>query len=123
MIRKRWASPRTGTDGLKAILGGDNRSRSLAGSLRRRGLDTTEADPDAQVVSDLRMSRRQMLYFGQKALELVVERFESLSGEISWEDEFQQCLEDQLSEDPPEDGRLAAEVIERAARRSTAHGA
>ena len=53
------------------------------------------------------MSRRQMLYLGQKALELVVERFESLSGEIFWEGEFQQGLEDQLSEDPPEDGRLA----------------
>ena len=64
----------------------------------------------------LRMSRGQMLDLGQKALELVVERIESLRGENAWEGEFRQVLEDQLFEDPPEDGRPAAEVIERVAR-------
>ena len=62
------------------------------------------------------MSREQMLDLGQKTLELVVERMESLPGEIAWEGEFRQVLEDLLTEDPPEDGRSAAEVIERAAR-------
>ena len=71
---------------------------------------------DAQATGDLQMSRGQMLDLGQKALELVVERIESLPGENSWEGEFRQVLEDQLLEDPPEDGRPAAEVIERAAR-------
>ena len=68
------------------------------------------------MAGDLRMSREQMLDLGQKALELVVERIESLPGENAWEGEFRQVLEDQLLEGPPEDGRPAAEVIERAAR-------
>ena len=75
-----------------------------------------EAGSDAQEAGDLRMSRAQMLDLGQKALELVVERMESLPGENAWEGEFRQVLEDQLLEDAPEDGRPAAEVIERAAR-------
>ncbi len=75
-----------------------------------------EAAPDAQVAGDLCMSREQMLDLGQKALELVVGRFENLPGENAWEGEFRQVLKDQLFEDPPEDGRPAAEVIERAAR-------
>ena len=76
----------------------------------------SEVDLDAQAAADLRMSREQMLDLGQKALELVVERIESLPGENAWEGEFRQVLEEQLLEDPPEDGRPAEEVIERAAR-------
>ena len=75
-----------------------------------------EASPEAGVSGDLGMSREQMLDLGQKALELVVDRIEGLPGENAWEGEFRQVLEDQLLEDPPEDGRPAAEVIERAAR-------
>ena len=74
------------------------------------------ADPDARVAGELRMSREQMLDLGQKALELLVGRIESLPGENAWEGEFRQVLEDQLLEDPPEEGKPAAEVIERAAR-------
>jgi len=66
--------------------------------------------------SNLLMPREQMLELGQKALELLVERIESLPGENAWEGEFRQVLEDQLLEDPPEDGRPPAEVMERAAR-------
>ena len=75
-----------------------------------------KADLGAGVAGDLQMSRAQMLDLGQKALELVIERIESLPGENAWEGEFRQVLEDQLLEDAPEDGRPAAEVIERAAR-------
>ena len=75
-----------------------------------------EIDLDAAGTGDLRMSRAQMLDLGQKALELVVERMECLPGENAWEGEFRQVLEDQLIEDPPEDGRPAAEVTERVAR-------
>ena len=75
-----------------------------------------EVNPQAQAAGDLQMSREQMLDLGQKALELVVGRIESLPGENAWEGEFRQVLEDQLLEDPPEDGKPAAEVIERAAR-------
>ena len=71
---------------------------------------------DDHATGDLGMSREQMLDLGQKALNLLVERMESLPGENAWEGEFRQVLEDQLLEDPPEDGRPAAEVIERAAR-------
>ena len=75
-----------------------------------------EVKSDDHVTGDLRMSCEQMLDLGQKALELVVERIESLPGERAWEGEFRQALEDQLLEDPPEEGRPAAEVIERAGR-------
>ena len=75
-----------------------------------------ELRSDAEAAGDLQMSREQMLDLGQKALELVVDRIESLPGENAWEGEFRQVLEDQLLEDPPEDGRPAEEVIERAAR-------
>ena len=74
------------------------------------------ADANAEIASDLQMSREQMLDLGQKALELVVERIESLPGENAWDGEFRQVLEEQLLEDPPEDGRPSSEVIERAAR-------
>ena len=75
-----------------------------------------KADVDTEMAGGLRMSRAQMLDLGQKALELLVERTESLPGENAWEGEFRQVLEDQLIEDPPEDGRPAAEVTERVAR-------
>ena len=75
-----------------------------------------EADADSEMAGGLEMSRGQMLGLGQKALELVVERIESLPGENAWEGEFRQVLEDRLLEGPPEDGKPAAEVIERAAR-------
>ena len=75
-----------------------------------------EVGSGARVAGDLQMSREQMLDLGQKALELLVERIESLPGENAWEGEFRQVLEDQQLEDPPEDGRPAADVIERAAR-------
>ena len=75
-----------------------------------------KADVDTDMAGGLRMSRAQMLDLGQKALELLVERTEGLPGENAWEGEFRQVLEDQLIEDPPEDGRPAAEVTERVAR-------
>ncbi len=66
--------------------------------------------------SGLQMSHEQMLALGQQALELIVQRLEGLPAEQAWEGEFRQILEDHLLEDPPEEGRPAAEVIERAAR-------
>ena len=71
---------------------------------------------DSQVAGGLQMSREQMLDLGQKALELVVERIEGLPGENAWDGEFRQVLEEQLLEDPPEDGSPADEVIERVTR-------
>ena len=46
----------------------------------------------------------------------MVARIEGLPKENAWEGDFQQILADQLMEDPPEDGRPATEVLERAAR-------
>ncbi len=64
----------------------------------------------------LRMPRAQMLELGQRVLQLVVERIKNLPNENAWEGEFRQILEDDLVEDPPEEGRPAAAVAERAAR-------
>ena len=64
----------------------------------------------------LQMAPELMLDLARKAAELVVERIENLPGEDAWDGDFQQILEQELLEDPPEGGRPAAEVLERAAR-------
>ncbi len=68
------------------------------------------------MADELRMSREEMLEFGRKALELVVERTESLPGENAWDGEFRRVLEERLLEAPPEEGRPVDEVIETVAR-------
>ena len=65
---------------------------------------------------DLQLPPDEMIGLAHKAAELLVERIRTLPEENAWEGEFRQVLEDQLLEDPPEDGRPATEVIERAAR-------
>ena len=65
----------------------------------------------------LQMPPEVMLDLAHKTAALVVERIESMSNEGAWEGEFRQELEDQLREAPPENGRPAAEVLERAAKR------
>ena len=75
---------------------------------------TREAS-DAQ--SDgLRMAPEEMLDLARRAAELLVERSGKLSGEGAWDGDFQQELEKQLMEAPPEAARPASEVLERAAR-------
>ena len=62
------------------------------------------------------MPREVMLDLARRAAELLVERIERLPGEHAWDGEFKQELSDRLLEDPPEEGRPATEVMERAAR-------
>ena len=63
------------------------------------------------------MAPELMLDLARKAAELLVERIEGLPKAHAWEGDFQQILADQLMEDPPEHGRSAEEVLERAARK------
>ncbi|MCY3824218.1 MAG: aminotransferase class I/II-fold pyridoxal phosphate-dependent enzyme [Nitrospinae bacterium] len=65
---------------------------------------------------NLRMAPEAMLELARRASELLVERTENLPGEGAWDGDFQQELEKQLMEPPPEEGRPAVEVLERAAR-------
>ena len=65
---------------------------------------------------NLRMAPEVMLDLARRAAELLVERIENLPGEGAWDGDFQQELEKQLMAAPPEEGRPAAEVLERAAR-------
>ena len=62
------------------------------------------------------MTPESMLDLARRAAELLVERTENLPGEGAWDGDFQQELEKQLMEAPPEEGRPAKEVLERAAR-------
>ncbi len=55
-----------------------------------------------------------MLALAGKAVELAVARIESLPGENAWDGEFQEGLERILGEEPPEEGRPAEEVLQRA---------
>ena len=64
----------------------------------------------------LQMAPQRMLDLACKAAELVVDRIQKLPGETAWEGDFRQGLEEQLMEDPPEEGQAAEEVLERAAR-------
>ena len=64
----------------------------------------------------LQMAPELMIDLARQAAELVVERIESLPGGDAWDGDFRQELENRLMEDPPEDGRPAAEVLERTAR-------
>ena len=64
----------------------------------------------------LQMPPEAMLELAQRTAELIVERLESLPEESAWEGDFRQELEARLGEDPPENGRPAAEVLEHAAR-------
>ena len=64
----------------------------------------------------LQMPPEVMRELAHKTTELVVERIENLFDESAWEGDFREELADQLAEDPPEHGRSAAEVLERAAR-------
>ena len=65
--------------------------------------------------SGLEMAPSVMLDLARKATQLVVKRIEGLPGENAWDGDFQQVLEQELLEDPPEVGRPATEVMERAA--------
>ena len=66
--------------------------------------------------SELQMAPDLMLDLARQAAELLVGRIESLPGEDAWDGDFRRELMDRLLEDPPEEGRPAAEVIERVAR-------
>ena len=78
-----------------------------------------DAGPDARgndTSSGLQMPPDLMLDLARQAAELLVGRIQDLPGDIAWDGEFRQELLDQLMEDPPEEGRPGADVLERAAR-------
>ncbi len=66
--------------------------------------------------SGLQMTPDQMRALGQKVVELLVQRAQTLPQDGAWDGDFQQALEEQLLEEPPETGRPAEEVIDRAVR-------
>jgi len=70
----------------------------------------------SEAYDGLSMAPELMLDLARKAAELLVGRSQSLPKEDAWDGDFQQILADRLLEDPPEHGRPAAEVLERAAR-------
>ena len=62
------------------------------------------------------MAPDQMLDLARRAAELLVERDEGLSAGNAWDGEFGEGLAPLLMEDPPEEGRQAGDVLDRAAR-------
>ena len=79
-------------------------------------LPENESGRGSEPPDGLRMAPELMLDLAHRAAELLVKRIEDLPKESAWEGDFQQILADKLMEDPPEHGRPAAEVLERAAR-------
>ena len=66
--------------------------------------------------SGLQMAPELMLDLARKAAEILVERITGLPEDNAWDGDFQQALDAKLKEDPPEDGRPPAEVMEWVAR-------
>ena len=86
-------------------------AQSLAGAQgTRRGTRQVKVAPEKETgenPGDLQMTSAEMRDLTQKVAELVLSRYENLPTEPAWEGEFRLELEDQLMEDPPEDGRSA----------------
>ena len=64
----------------------------------------------------LQMTPETMRELAGQVTDLLIERIERLPRERVWEGDFKDALAHRLNEDPPETGRPAREVIERAAR-------
>lgn len=72
--------------------------------------------PDHDVRSELEMEPELMLDLARRSAELLVDRIRGLPEENAWDGDFRRSLETQLLEEPPEEGRAPAEVIERVSR-------
>ena len=77
----------------------------------------------AESNGDLQMSPETIHELANKTAELIVERIRKLPEKHAWDGEFKKELEDQLMEEPPEQGRAATEVLERAAKEILSLGA
>ena len=64
----------------------------------------------------LQMAPETMRELAHHVTEILIERIQRLPGERAWEGDFKDALAHQLDEDPPETGRPAQEVIDRAAQ-------
>ena len=64
----------------------------------------------------LQMAPETMRELAHHVTEILIERIQRLPGERAWEGDFKDALAHQLDEDPPETGRPAREVIDRAAQ-------
>ena len=62
------------------------------------------------------MTPAAMRELARHVTDILVERAEGLPGERAWEGDFKDALAHRLDEDPPETGRPAREVIDRAAK-------
>ena len=74
------------------------------------------AKRDVEAAGDLQMPPEEMLDLAHRVAEHLVERIGKLPQDNAWEGEFRQVLDDQFLEEPPEEGRSATEVIDKAAR-------
>ena len=64
----------------------------------------------------LQMAPETMRELAHHVADILIERNVRLPGERAWEGDFKDALADRLDEEPPEAGRPAREVIDRAAR-------
>ena len=81
-----------------------------------RSVDQGQASRATVALGDLQMSPEAMMELAAQVTALLVDRQRQLPQGRAWEGDFQGELEDQLLEDPPEDGRPATEVIDRVTR-------
>jgi glutamate/tyrosine decarboxylase-like PLP-dependent enzyme len=85
---------------------------------RDTGKKGTASTPRAEGArrSELELPADEMLVLARRAAEIVVERLERLPSEPAWRGGTRAELEALLREEPPEEGRGAGSVLERAAR-------
>ena len=71
-------------------------------------------DPNEEAYEGLSMEPETMMRLAQKTSKMLVDWQKQLAHTNAWEGDFQQILEDRFMADPPENGRLADEVLEEA---------
>ena len=93
-----------------------NKSKKEARHISPEHGDGHGTEASEHSCGDLQMSPETMLELANRTAELIVDRIVNLPEEHAWDGEFKKELEDQLMEEPPEQGRPATEVIEKAAK-------
>ncbi|MXZ55250.1 MAG: aminotransferase class V-fold PLP-dependent enzyme [Gammaproteobacteria bacterium] len=78
---------------------------------------------DSDKHSGLEMTPQQMRQLASKAADILIDRIGSMDSAKAWDGEFREILAREFDGPPPENGRLAEEVLEQVARDVLPYGA
>lgn len=78
---------------------------------------------DSDKHSGLEMTPQQMRQLASKAADILTDRIGSMDSTKAWDGEFREILAREFDGPPPENGRVAEEVLEQVARNVLPYGA